>query len=113
MSVVQGIHVEAPVEKVFDFWKDPRKQWTLAPDKRITLTEVNVTDEGVGMYYNWRAHIAGITVEGFDVFTEFVLNQRITDKSSRAFDGTWTFTFEPLAKMKAILEAAPESAATG
>jgi hypothetical protein len=34
-------------------------------------------------------------VEGFDVLTEFVPNQRITDRSSRSFVGTWTTTFEP------------------
>ena len=32
-------------------------------------------------------------VEGFDVFTEFVPNKRITDRSSLSLEGTWTYTF--------------------
>jgi hypothetical protein len=96
MAVRQSIHIEAPVEKVFDFWKDPANWWAyLAPDQRIRLTEAKVTKEGVGTYYNWEFKLAGLRMEGFGVFTEFVPNERITDKASRALDGTWVYEFEP------------------
>ncbi|HRY10038.1 MAG TPA: hypothetical protein P5544_08690 [Candidatus Nanopelagicales bacterium] len=48
-----------------------------------------------GTHYTWTARIAGITLEGLDVFTEFVQDRRITDMSSSALEGTWTYGFEP------------------
>lgn len=56
---------------------------------------VLLTREGVGTTYEWVAKVAGVSISGFNVFTEFVPNQRITDRSSRAFEGTWIYTFEP------------------
>ena len=47
-------------------------------------------------HYTWAAKTAGFPVEGgFDVCTEFVPNQRITDTSSSSLEGTWTYLFEP------------------
>ena len=98
MSVKQSIYIEAPVEKVFDFCKDPRKTWAAMPEGVAgsgELSDVTMTAEGVGTYYSWTMKVAGLRVEGFNVFTEFIPNQRITDRSSRTFVGTWTVTFEP------------------
>lgn len=57
--------------------------------------DVSVTQEGLGTHYVWTAKIAGFTIEGFDVFTEFIPNQRITDMSSSSLEGTWTYAFQP------------------
>jgi Polyketide cyclase / dehydrase and lipid transport len=98
MSLKQSIYIEAPVEKVFDFCKDPRKTWAVGPDRMGQMGElldVKMTEDGVGTYYSWAFNLSGLRVEGFNVFTEFVPNQRITDRSSRAVVGTWTFTVEP------------------
>lgn len=96
MTVKQSIHIDAPVEEVFDFYADPRSAWTVMPDQmtgRGRLTEVTRTEEGVGTYYSWTVRLAGVPVGGFDVYTEYVPNERITDRSSRTFVGTWTTTF--------------------
>ncbi len=98
MSVKQSIYIDAPVEKVFDFCKDPRKTWSVMPDQMLggsELADVKMTKDGVGTYYSWTVRLAGLRVEGFNVFTEFVPNKRITDRSSRSFVGTWTVSFEP------------------
>ena len=90
----RSIHIEAPVEKVFDFFKDPRNtQETLATP--LTYKDVKLTDEGVGTYYSWVFRIAGFPFEGFDVYTEFVPNQRITDRSSSSMTRDFTYSFEP------------------
>ena len=94
MPATYTIHIEAPVDKVFDFWKDPGKQMSVMPTGS-TMTEVKKTEEGVGTYYSWSMRLFGLPVTGFDVFTEFVPNQRITDRSSFDLAGTWTATFEP------------------
>jgi hypothetical protein len=49
----------------------------------------------VGTYYNWATKTPGLRFEGFDVYTEFIPNQRITDRSSSGFPGDFTYSFEP------------------
>jgi len=66
----------------------------MAPEE-IEFSDVRLTDQGVGTYYSWATTIAGIPFERFDVFTEFVPNQRIVDRSSSPLEGDWTYTFEP------------------
>lgn len=98
MSARQSIYIDAPVHEVFDLYKDPRRTWALGPDQMVRrgeLIDVTMTDDGVGTYYSWAFHLPGLRLEGFDVFTEFVPNERITDRSSRSFVGTWTATFAP------------------
>jgi hypothetical protein len=98
MSSKQSIHIEAPVEKVFAFYKDPRKQWSTMPDQMARigkLTDAKMTKEGVGTYSSWRIGVGAVHMDGFDVITEFVPNERMTSRSSRASVGTWTATFEP------------------
>lgn len=96
MSTKQSIHIEAPVEKVFDFCADPRKSWSTGPERMGgELVDVKMTEEGVGTYYSWVMKIAGLRIQGFDVYTEYVSNKRFTDRSSASFAGTWTYAFEP------------------
>lgn len=98
MAVKESIYIEAPIEKVFDFYKNPRNAWSVMPDQMVSkgeLIDVRVTNEGVGTYYSWAVKFAGLRVTGFDVLVDVVPNERITDKSSRSFVGTWTTTFEP------------------
>lgn len=90
----RSIHIEAPVEKVFDFVKDPRN----APEgftEHIEVRDVKLTDEGTGSYYSWVFRVAGLPVEGFDVYTEFIPNRRITDRSSFPMTRDFITTFEP------------------
>lgn len=94
MTYRQSIHIEAPVANVFDFFKDPNN-WREMEPEQVTFKDVRVTREGTGTHYSWAAKIAGLPVEGFDVFTEFIPNQRITDRSSSSLEGTWTYLFEP------------------
>jgi polyketide cyclase/dehydrase/lipid transport protein len=90
----RSIHIEAPVEKVFDFVKDPRNvpEGAAVP---FEIKDVKMTQEGVGTYYSWVIRIAGLPVEGFDVYTEFIPNQRITDRSSFPMTRDFVTSFEP------------------
>jgi uncharacterized membrane protein len=90
----RSIHIEAPVEKVFDFFKDPRN----VPEgfaEAFAIKDVKLTEEGVGTYYSWASKTPGLRFEGFDVYTEFIPNQRITDRSSSGLPGDSTVSFEP------------------
>ena len=91
-------HIEAPVETVFEFFKDPRLSADLAVGGvSEDVLEMKVTDEGTGTYYGWRARLGGLRmpVEGFEVLTDVVPNKHITEKSSSAMVGTWDYDFEP------------------
>lgn len=52
----------------------------------------------------------GFRIEGFNVYTEFIPNRRITEKSSSSFDGDWTYPFEPEGSgMQPTTESHPRS----
>jgi carbon monoxide dehydrogenase subunit G len=86
-------HIEAPVEKVFDFFIDPRKSVELFPGTEIR--EVKMTKEGTGTYTSYHSKLAGIPFDAFSVYTEVVPNKTITEKSSNPLVGTWKYDFEP------------------
>jgi hypothetical protein len=92
-TVKLSLHIEAPVEKVFAYFKDPANWQEL--QEGITFEDVRPTPEGVGTSYRWTARMAGLPVRGTNVFTEFVPDQRIVDESSLSLEGTWIYTFEP------------------
>ncbi len=104
----RSIHIEAPVEAVFDFVKDPANH-DLDPFG-TQVDDVKVAKEGVGTYYSWHGKIAGLTGRGFDVLTEVVPNKHITDRSSSTWTGTWTYDLEPEGSgTKLTTEHHPES----
>lgn len=86
-------HIEAPVEKVFDFFLDPRKSADLFLPTEVR--ELKMTEEGTGTYTSYRTKMAGVPFETFSVYTDVVPNKHITEKSSSAIVGTWDYAFEP------------------
>ena len=89
----RSIYIEAPVETVFDFVKDPAHHNNLEFGTQVD--DVKVTEEGVGTYSSWHGKIAGLPVRGFDVLTDVVPPRHITDKSSTPGAGTWDYDLEP------------------
>ncbi len=92
MTFRRSIYIDAPVERVFDFFKDPGN-WREFESPAV-ITDVVLTPEGTGTRYRWEARLAGLRIAGLNTFTEVVPNTRITDESSRSFEGTWTYSFE-------------------
>ena len=95
MAATMSFYIDAPVESVFDFFKDPSNQVDAPPFSDMEVHDAKMTKEGVGTHYSWSVKMLGIPVEGFEVVTDFVPNQQITEKSSNAMVGTWEYTFEP------------------
>lgn len=94
-AMKRSIHIEAPVETVFDAFKDPAKFMDLGPGD-TQVDEVKITKEGVGTYMSWHAKIGGLPVmRGFDVYTDVVPNKHITERSSNPLVGTWDYDLEP------------------
>ncbi len=105
----RSIHIEAPVEKVFDLLKDPR----YVPEGMtmdFAVTDVKLTDEGAGTYYRWVTKTPVLRIEGFNVYAEFIPNQRIIDRCSWPFIGDMTISFEPEGSgMQLTMESDPRS----
>ena len=89
-----SIFIAAPIWKVFGFFRDP-SNFAQAVPGQIEFTDVVLTEDGLGTGYSWSTTVAGIPVKGSDTYVEFVSDHRITDRSSNALEGTWTYTFEP------------------
>lgn len=100
----RSIHVDAPVEKVFDYIKDPHNFYTVMshfPGSRavghikVDLTDVTMTPDG-GLGSSWSFNGA-LFIFHFDATltrVEYVANERLVDRNADA--GTsWTFTVAP------------------
>lgn len=92
MAITKSFHFEAPVEKVFGFFTDPN-EWSKA-DLLMDVHDVHVTKDGVGTNFEWTVKLAGVPFGGFEVLTEVVPNKHITERSSMAMTGKWSYDFE-------------------
>ncbi len=90
----RSIHIDAAVEKVFGYVKDPRHFFDAMPGgSRDSLTDVTLTPEGVGSTYAWQGPGFVFHVHGVMTREEYIPNERIVDRSSTG--PVWTWTFEP------------------
>ncbi len=92
----RSVHIDAPVEKVFDHVKDPRHFYdALAGSERgrDALTDMRMTPDGVGSTYRWTSSKFGIHLKGVMTREEYLPNERIVDHSSTG--PVWTWTLEP------------------
>lgn len=97
------VHIDAPVEKVFDHVQDPRNFFAAFPGSHGEPPPgLSGGAGGVGSTYPWRSDLFGFrlgggrfstSVEGVLTREEYVPNERIVDHSSTG--PTWTFTFQP------------------
>ncbi len=100
----RSVHIDAPVEKVFDYVKDPHHFFAVmseAPGSRLTghvkgeLTGVEMApDGGVGSTWSFKGALFIYHFDAVLTRTEFTPNERIVDDNSDA-GATWTSTFEP------------------
>lgn len=51
MTYEQSFHVDAPVTKVFDFFRDPGSWAELEPEG-VRFKDVRLTEEGLGTHYS-------------------------------------------------------------
>lgn len=96
MSEQVSVHIDAPVERVFAWFRDPRNWPSLNPSAQEKIIRAHVPEEGLGTFHVWAMRpMRGVRFEIFGVFTEFEVNRRIVDRWSMAIEGTETYRFEP------------------
>jgi len=71
MAAKMSYYIDAPVESVFDFFKDPSNQVDSPPFSDMKVHDAKMTKEGVGTHYSWSVKMAGVPVKGFEIFTDF------------------------------------------
>ena len=103
-SHTRSIHVDAPVEKVFDYIKDPHNFSAVMsehPGSRVVshikseLTDVSLAeDAGLGSTWSFKGALFIFHFDATFTREEYVPNERIVDRNADA--GTsWSFTVEP------------------
>ena len=97
MLHTRSTHIDAPVEKVFDYVKDPHHFFEAFPERdrsHTALTDVNLTPEGVGSTFRMMGRVFLLFhMEWVLTREEYVPNERIVDHANAG--GVWTYTFEP------------------
>ncbi len=73
---------------------DPMSQLEWMPSM-VEVTDVNLTEQGVGSTYRWKYKMAGMILHGDNETLEFVPNKRVVERSRGGIDSTWTWTYEP------------------
>ena len=74
--------INAPVEEVFDYLKDPARSWV---DFTTKVQDIKRTPEGVGTTFVWESKVFGFHVTGTNEYTEVVPNQRLVVTASKGF----------------------------
>jgi len=90
----RSIHIDAPVETVFDHVTDPVKVYNAFYQKRKpTITDQRMTpDAGTGSRYRWGFHLGVFPVHGEVTRADYVPNEHFVD---RYRDGQNTYTVQP------------------
>lgn len=91
-KITKTITINAPVEKVFSFMTNPVN----LPEVWPSMVEVkDVKPAPVGGYnFSWVYKMAGIKFEGATETTEYILNQREADKSTKGINSTFVWHYE-------------------
>jgi carbon monoxide dehydrogenase subunit G len=96
-SATRTIEIDAPIEEVFAFVADPRRQteaMARALERSITVSEVETSPEGIVTGWTWSTRwVLPITARA--TRTEHIVNQRIVNKHDTATKDVDTVTFEP------------------
>jgi len=79
----RSIHIDAPVEKVFQYLEDPAHFIAAMPEEsHITLSAVHRTPEGAVTTYELKYRELGMHLTAVFTREEYVVNERIVDHSS-------------------------------
>lgn len=88
-----GIHIDAPVEKVFHYLEDPANLMAGTPANQATVEAVHRTAAGVVTTYECKYRELGLHLTSTITRAEHVVNERIVERSSMGV--VWTLSFEP------------------
>ncbi len=91
-KIVKTIHINAPVEKVFNYMSDPNHQPEYWPSV-IEISNVKRFPNG-GYSADWVYKMAGFKFKGSGETLEFIPNKRIVERTKGGIESTFTWIFE-------------------
>ncbi|MGD9092837.1 MAG: SRPBCC family protein [Anaerolineales bacterium] len=93
-TVKNSITIDAPVEKVFEYVKQPEN----LPEFWPSMLEVsNIKELPTGGYrFEWVYKMAGMRFKGASEVTEFIPNERTVTHTSGGIESTITWEYSPL-----------------
>ena len=91
--IEKGIIINAPVEKVFSFMDAVDRQ----PEWLPSMVEVrDITNwPGLGTRWQWTYKMAGVSLEGEGLVTEYIQDKKIVVETKGGIDSAWTWLFRP------------------
>jgi uncharacterized membrane protein len=93
-KIVRDLRIKAPVDKIFNFLADPRNLPEIWPN----IVEVNNLKKSKGndsYTFDWTYKMSGTRFEAKAETAEFVQNQRLVFQSTKGFDCTLNWKFQP------------------
>lgn len=92
-KIERTISINAPVEKVFDYWTEPAN----LPEYWPSVVEVKDRQRlpNGGNSFRWVYKMAGMRFEGTSEDVEYIANQRTVTKNKGGIESTITMMFQP------------------
>jgi uncharacterized membrane protein len=92
-KIERTISINAPVEKVFDYWTEPAN----LPEYWPSMVEVKDRQRlpNGGNSCRWVYKMAGMRFEGTSEDVEYIANQRTVTKNKGGIESTITMMFQP------------------
>ena len=93
-TIKKSININAPVEKVFEYAKNPE----ILPEIWPSLVEVKNIKElpNGGHSFDWVYKMAGMRLNGSSEDIEVVLNERTVSRTSGGIESTITWEYQPV-----------------
>lgn len=92
-KITRHIEIEAPVEKVFDFMRDPHHLTEIWPSM-VDVANVKELPEGL-ITYDWTYKMAGLRFKGTSVTTEAVENERSVVVNEEGIPSKFVWEYHP------------------
>ena len=93
MFIAHSVHIDAPPEKIWDYFGDPTHLPEIWPSM-LEVTDVEKLADG-GRHYHWLYKMAGVKFEGETETVELVPKERLVDKTKGGIESTFVWAFKP------------------
>lgn len=98
--IEKGIILNAPIERVFNYIKDP-SNWTKFWPSLMKVNDIQTLPNG-GYKANYEYRMAGMRFKGEGEYTEYVPNNRIVVSTHGGINSKLTFAFYPVKESNQI-----------
>jgi len=92
-KITKCVTINAPVDKVFTFMRDPNNMPEIWPGM-VLVKDVKRSPMG-GFNYSWVYKMAGLHFDGASEVVDYIANQRLVMRHTRGINTTFSWYLEP------------------